>query len=95
MHALAFALDTMAHSSAEKRPQQEEIVSTLLSYGADPRAAQAVPTNTTSEDGDEAVNPLIRSAEACPFSASADFVKVLFRQSAAITGDDCTSKRRR
>lgn len=88
MHALAFALDNMAHSSAEKRPQQEEIVSTLLSYGADPRAAEATAADTSSENGGEAVNPLIRyfldKAQRSPVAAArqsdADDVEIALKR---------------
>ncbi|KAG8827136.1 hypothetical protein FRC19_005270 [Serendipita sp. 401] len=56
MPALAFAINSMAEGSMENRPQQEEIVATLLSYGADPSGLEngAVASQT------QAPNPLVK-----------------------------------
>jgi hypothetical protein len=59
MHALAFAMDNMNHGNPADLPKMEEIVTTLLSYGADPNVIAQTASGTT-EDQKAGVNPLIR-----------------------------------
>ncbi|KAG8835288.1 hypothetical protein FRC17_004332 [Serendipita sp. 399] len=56
MPALAFAINNMTEGNLENRPQQEEIVATLLSYGADPNGLD----NISTERGAQVPNPLVQ-----------------------------------
>ncbi|PVG02762.1 hypothetical protein CPB86DRAFT_541392 [Serendipita vermifera] len=58
MHALAFAVDNMNHGNPADLPKMEEIVTTLLSYGADPNAIGKKASGVTEEQK-QGVNPLI------------------------------------
>lgn len=61
MHALAFAIESMARGDPADLPKREEIVTTLLSYGADPQVVMDQPVTSPEQDPkDEAVNPFVK-----------------------------------
>jgi hypothetical protein len=61
IHALAFALDSMKHGDPADLPKKEEIVTTLLSYGADPHViGDASKRASTESTGAGDINPFVR-----------------------------------
>lgn len=61
MHALTFAMENMAHGDPAMLPQMEEVVTTLLSYGADPTVLEDTSSKPNSSDQLRAgANPLVK-----------------------------------
>lgn len=61
LHALTFAIENMADGDPSRLPQMEEVVTTLLSYGANPNVLEnATHKETSSGELKAGSNPLVK-----------------------------------
>lgn len=61
MHALTFAMENMANADPAMLPQMEEVVATLLSYGADPNVLEEEKNKLhPSDQSQSGTNPLVK-----------------------------------